>query len=181
MNLDQNIVRHAYENTLTACARLSSFATARPTASIDHLINDRQRLLATDDLMTFAINARRLIENTLTQKHFNQVKITVAEKKIKIEKPIWRIINVLVHHVSLNIARFNHDVVDLSDPKNWTDEIFLHKNTKYFPPIVLVRSDVGKPIVFGLWDFMVMFEAEVLSPIVDACSEAGFYLNDIDP
>jgi hypothetical protein len=58
-----SVIRHAYENVLNACARLASFATGGPTTT-DGPISQQQEILAVDDLVAFAIHARRLIENT---------------------------------------------------------------------------------------------------------------------
>ena len=60
-----SVIRHAYQNVLNACARLASFATGSPTTT-DGPIDQQQELLAADDLVTFGIHARRLIENTTT-------------------------------------------------------------------------------------------------------------------
>jgi hypothetical protein len=57
------IIWHAYEEVLTACARLVSFSTGSPPV-IDGPIAERQETLAVEDLITFAIHARRLIEST---------------------------------------------------------------------------------------------------------------------
>ena len=42
---DHQVIRHAYENVLTACARLAAFATGTPTGSLQGLINERQSIL----------------------------------------------------------------------------------------------------------------------------------------
>jgi hypothetical protein len=72
---DHTVIRHAYENALTACARLSAFATCIPTASQGLLINARQDIPAIDDLVAFATNARRLLENTRTKQCFCHIAI----------------------------------------------------------------------------------------------------------
>lgn len=77
MTKDHQVIRHAYENALNACARLSSYATAKPTDSIDGLINTRQTILAIDDLMVFAINARRLMDNGASLDQFINTDVKV--------------------------------------------------------------------------------------------------------
>ena len=73
-----SVIRHAYENVLTACARLGSFATGREPTT-DGPVGRQQELLAVDDLVGFAIHARRLIENTASSKRFRGVGIGSAE------------------------------------------------------------------------------------------------------
>ena len=48
---NEQVIRHAYENTLTASARLASFASGKPTMSKDGLIDARQEVLVADDLL----------------------------------------------------------------------------------------------------------------------------------
>lgn len=64
-----SVIRHAYESVLIACARLASFASGGPTTT-NGPISEQQEILAADDLVSFAIHARRLIQNTSTQKRF---------------------------------------------------------------------------------------------------------------
>lgn len=179
MSSNHEVIRHGYENVLTACARLASFASGRPTDAIDGLINGRQTLLAADDLIVFAVSGRRLMDNAASLGQFIQTNIKVIADGIAAEKPVTRVVNIIIHHKNIRIARFNHDLVDLTDPKNWTAEYFAHKNVKHFPPIVVVRSDQGGPIAFGLWDLITTFELGVIAPIVDACADDGLYLDDI--
>jgi hypothetical protein len=73
------VIRHAYEEVLTACARLISFSTAGPSIE-DGPINERQELLAVEDLISFAIHARRLIENTGQKSRFSKVEIVFPSR-----------------------------------------------------------------------------------------------------
>jgi hypothetical protein len=59
----RRVIRHAYEEVLTACARLVAFSTGSPPVG-DGPIGERQEILAVEDLIKFAIHARRLIEST---------------------------------------------------------------------------------------------------------------------
>jgi hypothetical protein len=110
MRGSHKVIRHAYNNVLSASARLISFATGIPTASRDQLINERQRLLAADDLITFAIHARRLIENTESHEQFRKVFITTTLDGKELQVPITTIINKLIHHKYIKIARFNYEL-----------------------------------------------------------------------
>jgi hypothetical protein len=104
--LSHSVIRHAYENVLTACARLAAFATCDPATYGLGLIYERQEILAVDDLVTFAISARRLIENTMTPKEFLSIEIFAASKDTDvIRRPVVRIINIIVHHKDIYISR----------------------------------------------------------------------------
>jgi hypothetical protein len=122
MRGSHKVIRHAYNNVLSASARLISFATGIPTASRDQLINVRQGILAADDLVTFAVYARRLIENTESHKQFSKVFITTSVDGGKLQIPITTIINKLIHH------KYNRDEI--------SEEEFLdlhkHKNIRHF-------------------------------------------------
>jgi hypothetical protein len=65
------VIRHAHEEVPTACARLISFSTGGPSIG-DGPIDERQELLAMEDLINFGIHARRLIETTGQQSRFQQ-------------------------------------------------------------------------------------------------------------
>jgi hypothetical protein len=173
------VIRHAYENVLNASARLISFATGIPTASRDGLINERQAILAADDLIMFALHARRLIENTASHKQFSQISIPAVSdaQKGKVPIPITRIINLFIHHKDIRIVRFTSELKILTG--DWKDEDLLHKNIKHFSPIVIVESDHGKMATFQLRELVETFETEVLNPIVGLCAEDKFFLEDL--
>jgi hypothetical protein len=107
---DHLVIRHAYEGTLTACARLASFATGQPTDSDDGLIDSRQVLLATDDLIAFSINARRLIHNSGSLKNFIDTNINVEMDGTNTTIPVTRVINIIIHHKFLRIVRSNFEL-----------------------------------------------------------------------
>src|SRR6266850_2351690 len=73
------IIRHAYEEVLTACARLISFSTGNPPVT-DGPISERQETLAVEDLINFVIHARRLIESTGQIAPFNKIEILFPGK-----------------------------------------------------------------------------------------------------
>jgi len=179
---NHQVIRHAYENVLTACARLSSYATAKPTDSIEGLINTRQTILATDDLMAFAINARRLMDNGASLDQFTSTNIKVMFNGILTTKPVTRVVNLIIHHNEISITRFNYELSLSKNPIGSPDfdvEQLLHKNVKSFSPIVEVESDQHKRIIFGIADLIHTFESEVLVPIVEICTEDQLFLTDL--
>ena len=128
--------------------------------------------------MAFALNARRLMDNATSLGKFTDTKLEVVADGSINRSPITRIINAIIHHRRINIIRFNYELKDLSDPKNWTAENVLHKNITYFAPVISMESDQGRRFAFKLWKLVNVFESEVLVPIVDACSEDNLYLDD---
>jgi hypothetical protein len=136
MRGSHKVIRHAHNNVLSACARLLSFATGIPTASRDQLINERQGILAADDLVTFAIHARRLIENTESHKQFGKVFITTTVDREKLQVPITTIINKLIHHKYIKIVRFNHELWSYHNIEtgeiSYDDFYNLYKNIRLF-------------------------------------------------
>jgi hypothetical protein len=97
-------IRHAYEEVLTACARLVSFSTGSPPAT-DGPISERQEILAVEDLINFAIHARRLIEGTGQTTRFKKTEILFPEAPKHPHIRIWKVINVIVHHQAIIIMR----------------------------------------------------------------------------
>jgi len=141
-----SVIRHAYENVLNACARLASFATGGPTTT-DGPISEQQEILAVDDLVSFAIHARRLIENTASQSRFRQVTLRQSWKAPGKTIAITRVINVLVHHKKIKIVRdlFKLELLTrLSNVYEILERYATEEALKYnrtFSPIVLLGSE----------------------------------------
>jgi hypothetical protein len=181
-----SVIRHAYDNVLSASARLISFATGTPTPSHDGLINERQVILAAEDLVMFAVHARRLIENTASHKRCSEIFIpAVFDIQIgKVPVPITRIINMFIHHNHIQIVSFSHELWSYhhvqSGDISADDFAALHKNIRHFSPHVLVESDHGKRAIFELRPLIEIFETEVLNPIVELCAKDKLYLEDFN-
>ena len=167
-----NVVRRAYNNAITACARLHSLAHGvRP--EFDSRIGRQQELLAADDLVVFALNARRLIETTIgkedpLKKHIFRCGVAGARGHLS----FWEVINIVIHHQSIDILR--------SRPKERTGDYreFLSENRETVPAGCVVRSDRGKMIAFLIKDLVEVFEAWILDGIVDMCLEQKLDLDD---
>jgi len=181
---NEKIIRHAYENVLTASARLAAFATCQPIDSSDSLINDRQAILAVDDILIFAINARRLMESTATLADFAEVKLTVGifdevtKTPTEKELAITRIMNIAVHHKHLDIVRFKRDMISLRSDADFLDFYKRHlaAGRSSYPPLVSLQSDKSGLIVIKLSTLVEFFENRVLVPIIEACDDKGLYL-----
>jgi hypothetical protein len=168
------VIRHAYEEVLTACARLISFSTGSPSIG-DGPINDRQEMLAMEDLISFAIDARRLIETTGQQSRFNKIEIVFSSRPIafpnrsKLQKiRIWKAITRIIHNRNVEIIRNTWSRDALS--KSFMEVMLSNIPKEYFPPMVIVRSGEGT-IVFPVQELIETFQYKILSPIIDLCSE----------
>ena len=168
------LVRHSYDGVLTAASRLMAFSSANPS-SIPGLIHSYQTILSKDDLILFAIHARRLIENTVKQANVAEEKIERTDGQIGLDYPLTRIINVIVHNVQLEVVRSEQEVRILS--RIFTDTDFFTANIKYLrQPVCVAVSDKGQHIHFQIGDMIVSFERKVLMPIVEFCSSQGIHL-----
>lgn len=172
----RKVIRHAYDQVLSACARLASFASGSPTTTSGP-IDERQEALAVDDLVDFAIHARRLIENTAKRQRFGQVVIRSRSKSGPSELRLLAIVNTLIHHQDIEIVRTEWKAERLAGVRRSIDD-FLTLPNRSFPPLVSVKSDQGKFIMFDLRELVETFQQQVLEPIVDLCNEHGFLLDD---
>jgi hypothetical protein len=134
-------------------------------------INERQEILAADDLVVFAINARRLIDNTASLARFKSVAIGVGKPGIV---SLRRVINILIHHESMRIVRSRYEL------KPFPLEVLARFEWKheYLRPLVTVTSDKNETISFGIKELIETFQSKVLNPILDLCAEQSVYLDD---
>jgi hypothetical protein len=178
------VIRHAYEGVLTACARLISFSTGGPSTG-DGPINDRQELLAIEDLISFAIHARRLIETTGQKSRFNKIEIVFHTRSIALPHRrgtlqkirIWKAINGIIHNRKVEIIRdtWSRDALTRSILEVMISNI----PNGNFPPIIIVTSEEGT-IIFPVRELIETFQDKVLAPIIDLCSEHHLSLEDLD-
>lgn len=99
--MDKKVVRASYESSLSAIARLSAYATSKPI--LINEVNERQDILASDDLIDFCIHARRLVDNMDLKDLLYQTKIETNDEKGLLS--IGQIIGYLIHHDVLMIFR----------------------------------------------------------------------------
>lgn len=144
-------------------------------------MDDRQHELAIDDLVSLAIHGRRLIENTKAFEICTGVLVPCASSKGAKELPILRILNTVIHHLSIEIATRKSDLEPLSnlhDPQQL--DRFIKSHRERLVPSVLVKSDRGGLLFFHLIDLARAVEKKVLDPIVDYCGDHGLYLENYD-
>ena len=169
-------IRHAYENVLSAAARVFSYATGRAPES-DGPIAAHQDVLAADDLLTLAIHGRRLISETITLRRAAQVDVRVWIKGKQERLAITRLINVIVHHTDLEIIR-TEAVLKVASG-SWTIDDLMAENQKYIDPICKVSSDQRKGIIFRITEFIEIFQNQLLVPVVAVCEEHQLWLEEL--
>lgn len=172
------IIRFDYEQLLTHCARLASFAASEPVYW-GSPVSKRQDELAAADLVSFAIHARRLMNNTFQPKRFSHVCVPAVLKDTRTQVPIRSVINAIVHHDSLQVVRTKFEIMLLANMLSVEDIVDFHKLKTPISPTAIIEWDKGRMIILRLRDLAGLFETGVLDPIIDLCTEQGLYL-DLD-
>ena len=173
MAMDKKIVRASYEGCLNAIARLSAYATSNPI--LINEVNDRQDILAADDLIDFCIHARRLVDNMDLRDLLYQAKIATNDAKAALS--VGQIIGYLIHHDALMIFRCS---VRFQMFQKWLkgkrgDEFFKDVETEIqqspfsepITPHILFQSDRSDGLrLINLVTFLQTFSDEVLLEIL---------------
>jgi hypothetical protein len=176
----EDIVRHAFDEALNALSRLSAFATSKPRE--DGPIDSRQERLALDDLVTFAVHARRLVQNTVGKQSFDSVIIKQLEP-LHGSIAIMHVLDALIHNEDVQVIRSFLQYGFIKDPPINQDEGIRrlaehgHEHTS-IPPIIAVKSDRGLRCVVYVGDLTDSFETQVLSRIIEYCADDQFFLED---
>jgi hypothetical protein len=98
--MDKKVVRSSYESYLSVVARLSAFVTARPFFFTE--LSVRQDILAAQDLLSFCLHARRLVENAGLRALACNTYMGYSDGGVK---SLWEILGYLIHHNEFNIIR----------------------------------------------------------------------------
>lgn len=162
---DHAVIRHAYNTSLTACARLHSYSTgARPR--VTSALLERQDMLAADDLILFAVHARRLLETTVGTRIGNKVFVKGVDHQRSVAHISFsRIINVLVHHREITILRTTHK------QRMGSYESYLEENQITEPASCILTSDEGKTLGFRIHDLVDAYEHQILEAVIELCGE----------
>jgi hypothetical protein len=179
--LDEMDVSADYEALLNSCARLTAYVQS----SAQHVfwpVVERQNRLAEDDLITFALRARRFISATSLVPLAYNVLVPMGPMKLGRFQHMWRIITTIIHYTDLTIFRTAHDfwLTDkvLKGRMTWRDAI-RNASDKPLGPIIFVTSDqhvstLDAPVLLRI------FNEKILCPAVASCRERGVELTDID-
>lgn len=181
--MDKRTIRASYESCLNSLARLNAYTTSKPLLGATE-INVRQDVLARDDLVSFCIHARRLVENIELKDLLSQITITHSNGTLF---SLWKIIGYLIHHDELEILRCDTRMRYLQDRMNGKTHtealktIILEKRPPYsepIPPRIVFKSDKIEQTIMNLETFLRLFSLEVLPAIIDRALEKGLDLKD---
>lgn len=186
---EKDLVRHAYDNVIDRCARLTCFSgnVVRNLESED--IIAREKTLAIDDLISLAISSRRLSVSTRETlrgpkfqipKHWfnasiNKIKHIVLAERISLQ----RLFGVIIHCESLEIidsdlmARVHFDQRSFNELLR--DGLDFRVKESY-RPMVLIKSDQSESIVFDIGELISCIDKNLLPRVIEAAKKHGIYL-----
>ncbi|PKQ09727.1 MAG: hypothetical protein CVT73_01115 [Alphaproteobacteria bacterium HGW-Alphaproteobacteria-12] len=185
-SLNKQIIRRSFDISVERAARLASFSIA-PPFEFNSEIADRAEKLAHDDLIVFAISARRLFDATgLTalsrssrvielRPQMNQWHLALEHRK---EIPLRDILNMVVHSDLLEIATHELHVLTLAGlhvPSDVSIRQIAEGDFRRTPPILLLRSDKMAFRFIRLSQMIDCF-GNCLDEIVGRCSDMGIEL-----
>lgn len=173
--MDKIVVRTSYESCLSTIARLSAYATSKPILITE--VNKRQDILATDDLISFCIHARRFVENLGSKDLLYQEMIETNDCKNSLS--LGKIIGCLIHHDTFEIlrckTRFEMLEASLTGVKGndffkkITNEIQKPPYSQPIIPHILFQSDRSDGMrLINLVTFLEVFSEKILLEILKA-------------
>lgn len=182
--MNKIIVRASYESCLNMTARLSAYATSTPF--VDALeVNQRQDILATDDLINFCIHARRLIDNVGLVDFAMQLIIRASDNTTL---SLWKVIGCLIHHDDLLIIRSQTHMRMLlellqttSNEDFWervTDDLHKKSYSEAISPHIIFKSDKIPYKMICLTDFMQLFSERVIPAVIKKAYDNNLCLID---
>jgi hypothetical protein len=195
LEIKGNLIRHAYDSFLVAQTRLFVQATSNEESDSSD-IGRRRELLLLDDLTSFAIAARRLIELTGLKSFANRCKVPLAYldqsegsysvKKAEANIGFLTLMNRLIHASFIRHLSTTLDVVfffaELSLSKKSEKDVLemilpvAAKGQRHeaIEQLLVVSSDEGS-VIISLRDMIHECEA-VANKIIDACRDQKIFL-----
>lgn len=190
------LVRHAYEGVLDRAARLISFGSSKSIASNTE-IGDRQERQAVDDVLLFAIYARRLIDLAKAKSLARNVSVglwhfggTQTDMKFALNSKtisMWGLLGVIVHHKFVEVVRYQLQVKALvgAATEVLLGDILDGPEKYQFQPKVFVQSDKSDLLtdksdllIVDILDMTGLYLERLVHPIVSVCERRGLYLED---
>lgn len=178
---EEKLIKFSYEGCLEQTARLQAYAASKPLLNAD-IVNEKQDLLVINDIVVFALHARRLIDSS-RYNLANSISIPTKKESLSVR----RILGYIIHNTKIEVFRtkFHMKLDDAFIKHGTTDEIIdymlddLKKNPykSSIPPIIILRSDKSEIIEFKLEDLVRTFAEKILTKIVQSCEEYGLYLD----
>lgn len=182
--MNRKLVRAEYESCLVAVSRLTAYATSKPFVDAPE-VNERQDILAEDDLVKFCIHARRLIESV-------DLKSLVSSFSIKTDDnsslSVWRIIGYLIHHNDLEIIRstLRQKMLEVIKSgksvaefcKEFDPQLTKKSYAEPISPLVYFKSDKIDYTIISLEELMKLFSEKIIPAIHDKALDIGLILSD---
>ena len=188
----KDLILHTYDLFLVAQTRL--FVQSRSNKELDSAeINRRRELLLLDDLTSFAIAARRLVELTGLKSFANRCMVPMVYldqteepyRVMKLEKKIGfhTLMNRLIHasmiehiHNMLDFVLFvTRPAKEIRDKILWNRILKRNHDHDHMEQLLFVSSDEANPVFFSLSN-MIQQSISVADKIVDVSSGHKIFL-----
>jgi hypothetical protein len=189
----RDLIIHTYDSFLIAQTRLCIQATSNEESDSPE-INRRRELLLLDDLIGFAIAARRLIELTSLKSFANRCMVPLvcldqSEEPYCVMKSktndigFHSLMNRLIHASTIEhinnkldfVLFFTQPAKEIRDKIMW-DRI-LHKGKKREPieQLLFISSDNGDPVLISIKD-LILQSTKVSDKVIDTCNGQKIFL-----
>jgi hypothetical protein len=180
--LNKDSFRRSYESCLDLAARLSCFSASSLMLNAD-AVTLRQTDLALDDLVIFALHARRLINDASLYEL--AIHIEICNDSVK-KYSLWEILGIIIHCEKIQIARnefeskfFFEDGYAKSLFKENIEDMMVNPNLKPISPLVQIKSDKSDFILFNLKHFIEIFSERIVPECIGRALAKRIFLEDI--
>jgi hypothetical protein len=180
-SLDEMSIRADYEALLDRCARLMAYAQSSPQHVFWPIV-ERQDRLAEDDLIAFALRARRFISATSLISLAYNVLVPMGPLREGEFQHMWRVITTIVHYTDLTIFRSIDQFRIIYKALRGTltfHDVLRNRSSNPIAPIIFVSSD-QHVLAFDASVLLHIFNEKILRPAVASCRERGVELTDIE-
>lgn len=180
-------IKIQYDVLLASLARLAPFSVARDYPwGIE--VQDRIEKHACEEIVSFAVSARRFIEASngvtlaknvdlpILKEEFSasNAKFIASDRRIT----IWRVLGVIIHNEYLWFIKTEREVRTHFE-KNFKSSDFMFTDGETFPPVARLKSDKSPMINVRVRDLVSRFEDKLLDPLVDELADKGVFLESI--
>ncbi|NIA68601.1 hypothetical protein HBA54_08355 [Pelagibius litoralis] len=190
--LERELARHAYENVIERCARLSAFSgSAHVDISFEDILT-RQKTLAIDDVIVLSISARRLIAVCGVTLNGDEARVRkwkfIFQNDETLPVPqddfvsLGRLLGIIIHCEKLEIIDSDLMAQAILNPfgyEKFSEWCAKHASSiEYFSPKILIRSDKSEFMIFEIADLIERIDELLLPEVVEAAKGHGLYLED---
>jgi hypothetical protein len=194
LELKKHLLVHSYDAFLIAQTRIFTLAHSVYSRASGE-IETRQKFLFLDDIISFAINGRRLIQLTVqgpfaNKQHIPLQHFDTREKPIRIaplgeQVGFLTFLNGLIHnkHLDLFTNQLDVDPPPASSDKDLVQLYLLAEKLRRedrwsdysIPPSIILETDRGAVMMVTLRD-VVTCSVVVMEKVADVCGESGIFL-----